>query len=63
MEEGVDSGWASLEMIGLLHTQIGTTQRYAHLIDSPLRAGVNAVCEMLRPRLRVVGAFQGLSPG
>ena len=51
------SGGASLEMIGRLlgHTQIGTTQRYAHLIDSPLRAGVNAVCEMLKPRLRVVG--------
>ena len=39
------SGGASLEIIGRLlgHTQIGTTQRYAHLIDSPLRAGVNAV--------------------
>jgi len=51
------SGGASLEMIGRLlgHTQIGTTQRYAHLIDSPLRAGVNAVGEMLKPRLRVVG--------
>lgn len=58
MAEGVGSGWASLEMIGLLgHTQIGTFQRYAHLIDSPLRAGVNAVVEMLRPQLRVVGAF------
>ena len=44
-------------MIGRLlgHTQIGTTQRYAHLIDAPLRAGVNAVGEMLKPRLRVVG--------
>lgn len=50
------SGGASLEMIGRLlgHTQIGTTQRYAHLIDAPLRAGVNAVGEMLKPRLRVV---------
>ena len=37
------------------HTQIGTTQRNAQLIDSPLRAGVNAVGEMLKPRLRVVG--------
>lgn len=36
------------------HTQIGATQRYAHLIDSPLRAGVNAVGEMLKPRLKVV---------
>jgi len=51
------SGGASLEMIGRLlgHTQIGTTQRYAHLIDSPLRAGVNAVGEMLKPRLKVMG--------
>ncbi|MCL5779211.1 site-specific integrase [Limibaculum sp. FT325] len=51
------SGGASLEMIGKLlgHTQIGTTQSYAHLIESPLRAGVNAVGEMLRPRLKVVG--------
>ncbi|MBW7057519.1 site-specific integrase [Paracoccus bogoriensis] len=50
------SGGASIEMIGKLlgHTQIGTTQRYAHLIESPLRAGVNAVGEMLRPRLKVV---------
>ena len=50
------SGGASLEMIGRLlgHTQIGTTQRYTHLIDSPLRAGVNAVGEMLKPRLKVV---------
>jgi integrase len=50
------SGGASLEMIGRLlgHTQIGMTQRYAHLIDSPLRAGVNAVGEMLKPRLKVV---------
>jgi integrase len=51
------SGDAPLEMIGRLlgHTQIGTTQRYAHLIDSPLRAGINAVGEMLKLRLRVVG--------
>ena len=42
------SGGASLEMIGRLlrHTQIGTNQVYAHLIDSPLRAGVNAEGEM-----------------
>lgn len=47
---------ASLEMIGRLlgHTQIGATQRYAHLIDSPLRARVNAVGEMLKPRLPAV---------
>jgi site-specific recombinase XerD len=50
------SGGASLEMIGRLlgHTQIGTTQRYAHLIDAPLRAGVNAVGEMLKPRMMLV---------
>ncbi len=50
------SGVASLEMIGRLlgHAQIGTTQRYA-LLDSPLRAGVNAVGEMLKPRLKVLG--------
>ncbi len=57
----LDSGGASLEMIGRLlgHTQIGTTQRYAQLIDSPLRAGVNAVGEMLKPRLKVVAADGG----
>jgi integrase len=50
------SGDASLEMIGPLlgHTQIGTTKGYAHLIDSLLRAGVNAVGEMLKLRV-VVG--------
>ena len=33
------SGGASLEMIGKLlgHSQMQTTQRYAHLMDSPLR--------------------------
>jgi len=36
------------------HTQFGITKRFAHLIDSPLTAGVNAVGEMLKPRLRVV---------
>ena len=53
------SGDASLEMIGrlLCHTQIGSTQRYAHLIDLPLLAGVNAVGEMLKPRLKVVGGI------
>ena len=42
-----------------VHTQIGTTQRYAHLIYSPLRAGVNEVgeiLEILKPRLKVMGA-------
>lgn len=50
------SGGASLEMIGKLlgHAQIGTTQRYAHLIKSPLRGCVNAVGEILKPRFKVV---------
>lgn len=49
------SGGASLEMIGKLlgHSQMQTTQRYAHLMDSPLRAGVDAVASAfsLKPRL------------
>ncbi|MBN9568195.1 MAG: tyrosine-type recombinase/integrase [Alphaproteobacteria bacterium] len=51
------SGGASLEMIGKLlgHTQHKTTQRYAHLLDAPLRAGVNTVADLVKPRLRVVG--------
>lgn len=51
------SGGASLEMIGKLlgHTQARTTQRYAHLLDSPLRAGVASVGALVQPRLRVVG--------
>lgn len=50
------SGGASLEMIGKLlgHTQMQTTQRYAHLMDSPLRAGVDAVASMFRPRPKIV---------
>lgn len=50
------SGGASLEMIGKLlgHTQAKTTQRYAHLMDSPLRAGVDHVAGLVRPRLRAV---------
>ena len=46
------SGGASLEMIARLlgHSQMQTTQRYAHMMDSPLRAGVDAVATMLRPR-------------
>ncbi len=49
-------GGASLKMIGrpLDRTQIGTAQRYAHLIEAPLRAVVSAVSEMLSPQLRVV---------
>jgi integrase len=50
------SGGASLEMIGKLlgHSQMQTTQRYAHLMDSPLRAGVDAVASAFRPRPRLV---------
>jgi site-specific recombinase XerD len=50
------SGGASLEMIGKLlgHTQAKTTQRYAHLMDSPLRAGVNHVAGMVQPAVRVI---------
>ena len=50
------SGGASLEMIGKLlgHSQMQTTQRYAHLMDSPLRAGVDAVAGMFRPRPKIV---------
>lgn len=46
------SGGASLEMVGRLlgHTQMSTTQRYAHFMDSPLRAGVDAVAQAFRPR-------------
>ena len=46
------SGGASLEMIGKLlgHSQTQTTARYAHLMDSPLRAGVDAVASAFRPK-------------
>lgn len=50
------SGGASLEMIGKLlgHSQMQTTQRYAHLMDSPLRAGVDAVANAFKPQPRLV---------
>ena len=50
------SGGASLEMIGKLlgHSQTQTTLRYAHLMDSPLRAGVDAVASAFRPKPRLV---------
>ncbi|RYH06590.1 site-specific integrase [Tropicimonas sp. IMCC6043] len=50
------SGGASLEMKGKLlgHSQTQTTQRYAHLMDSPLRAGVDAVASAFRPRPKLV---------
>jgi integrase len=50
------SGGMSLPMIGKLlgHTQVQTTQRYAHLFDDPLRVGLNQIGEVLKPKLRVV---------
>jgi integrase len=50
------SGGASLEMIGKLlgHSQMQTTQRYAHLMDSPLRAGVGAVASAFKPKPKLV---------
>ena len=50
------SGGASLEMIGKLlgHSQAKTTQRYAHLMDSPLREGVNRVAGIVSPHVRAV---------
>jgi integrase len=50
------SGGMTLPMIGKLlgHTQVQTTQRYAHLFDDPLRDGLNAVGDLLRPKLRLV---------
>ncbi|MCW1932311.1 tyrosine-type recombinase/integrase [Pararhodobacter zhoushanensis] len=50
------SGGASLEMIGKLlgHSQTQTTQRYAHLMDSPLRAGVDAVASAFRIKPKLV---------
>ncbi|MEE4236884.1 MAG: site-specific integrase, partial [Anderseniella sp.] len=50
------SGGASLEMIGKLlgHSQMQTTQRYAHLMDSPLRAGVDAVASAFTSKPRLV---------
>ena len=50
------SGGASLEIIGRLlgHSQMQTTQRYAHLMESPLRAGVDSVASIFRPRPQLV---------
>ena len=51
-------GMATLEMIGRLlgHARIGATRRYPHLIVWPLRAGVNAVGEILTVWLKLVSA-------
>jgi hypothetical protein len=50
------SGGASLELIGKLlgHSQMQTTQRYAHLMGPPLRAGVDTAASLQRPRPRLV---------
>jgi len=50
------SGGMSLPMIGKLlgHSSPKTTQRYAHLLDDPVRQGADAVGEMLRPKLKLV---------
>ena len=50
------SGGASLEMIGKLlgHSLMQTTQRYAHLMDSPLRASVGAVASAFKPKPKLV---------
>ncbi len=50
------SGGMTLPMIGKLlgHTQVQTTQRYAHLLDDPLRAGLDQVGDMLRAKPRLV---------
>jgi hypothetical protein len=50
----------TLPMIGRLlgHNQVQTTQRYAHLFDDPLRAGLDQVGEMLRPKLRLIEISQ-----
>jgi len=50
------SGGMTLPMIGKLlgHTQVQTTQRYAYLLDDPLRAGLEQVGDMLRAKPRLV---------
>ncbi|MFN0194482.1 MAG: tyrosine-type recombinase/integrase [Aestuariivirga sp.] len=54
----VVSGGMTLSMIGKLlgHTQVQTTQRYAHLLDDPLRAGLEQVGDMLRTKPRLVAS-------
>ena len=54
------SGGMTLPMIGKLlgHTQVQTTQRYAHLLDDPLRAGLEQVGDMLRAQPRLVSSMR-----
>ncbi len=46
------SGGMTLPMIGKLlsHTQVQTTQHYAHLLDDPLPAGLEKVGDLLRAK-------------
>lgn len=46
------SGGASSEVIGRLlgHTQMSTTQHYAHLMETPLRDSINAVAEYVKQK-------------
>jgi hypothetical protein len=46
----------TLPMIGKRpgHTQVQTTQRYAHLLDDAIRAGLEQVGDMLRAKSRLV---------
>jgi integrase len=52
------SAGASLPLIGQLlgHTQVQTTQRYAHLFDDPLRKAAETVGAYVLPALEVEGA-------
>jgi integrase len=52
------SGCITLPMIGKLigHAQLQTTQRNAHLLDDPLRVGLEQVGDMMRAKPRL---FQG----
>ena len=38
------------------HTQVQTTQRYAHLLDHPLRIGLDQIGDMLGAKPRLVQA-------
>ena len=54
------SGGMTLPMIGKLigHTQVQTMQRYAHLFDDPLRAGLEQV-SALQPTSATILASAG----
>ena len=46
----------TLSMISKLldHKRVQTTQSYAHLLDDPLRAGIEQVGDMLRAKPKLV---------